>query len=164
MQQRGSNNQGMQNRQRGPHLREVHTPEVHTSGRSTPLGSTPLYKGNPHQSTESHLRSSSKSYLRCGAHLLLSPHLNSLRPGSLTRGREEAKEKSLARITDLRTVHNLWTRTIAIGLNTLQRLYNCTHPNRAGNGGRRPKPYHMAGVQVSGWYPPASPSLAQPLL
>jgi hypothetical protein len=82
--------------------------------------------------------------------MLLSPHLNGLRPGSLTQGREEAQEKSLVRIKDLRTIHNLWTQTIAIGLNTLQRLYNCTRPNRAGNGGRRPKLYHTAGVQVSG--------------
>jgi hypothetical protein len=60
------------------------------------------------------------------------PHLNSHRPGLLTWGREEAQEKSLDRITNLKTIHNQWTRTIAIGLNTLQRLYNCTHPNRAG--------------------------------
>jgi hypothetical protein len=129
---------------------EVHTSKVHTSGRSTPPGSTPLNK-EVHTKALNHSHDPApNSHMRCGAHLLLSPHLNGLRPGSLTRGREEAQEKSLARITDLRTVHNLWTRTIAIGLNTLQKLYNYTCPNRAGNRGRRPKLYHTVGVQVSG--------------
>jgi hypothetical protein len=135
--------------------------EVHTSGRSTPLRPTPPggpHLWGPHPSTrEVHTKAlnltrdpAPNSHLRCGAHLLLSPHLNGLRPGSLTWGREEAQEKSLARITDLRTVHNLWTRTIAIGLNTLQRLYNCTLPNRARTVANHPKPYLTAGVQVSG--------------
>jgi hypothetical protein len=119
--------------------------EVHTSESSTPPGGPHLW--GPHPSTRdvhtkalNHTRDPApNSHLRCGAHLLLSPHLNGLRPGSLTRGREEAQKKSLARITDLRTVHNLWTRTIAIGLNTLHRLYNCTRPHR-------PKPHHTAEV------------------
>jgi hypothetical protein len=103
---------------------EAHTSEVHTSGRSAPLrstppGSTPLNKEVHTKALNHNHDLAPNSHLRCGAHLLLSPHLNGLRPGSLTRGREEAQEKSLARITDLRTVHNLWTRTIAIGLNTL---------------------------------------------
>jgi hypothetical protein len=124
--------------------------KVHTSGRSTPVGSTPLNR-EVHMKVLNHNHDPApNSHLRCGAHLLLSPHLNGLRPGSLTRGREEAQEKSLARITDLRTVHNLCTRTIAIGLNTLQRLYNCTCPNRARTVANRPKPYRTAGVQVSG--------------
>jgi hypothetical protein len=134
---------------------EVHTSEVHTFGRSaplrsTPLGSTPLNK-DVHTKALNHTHDPApNSHLQCGAHLLLSPHLNGLRPGSLTRGREEAQEKSIDRITDLRTVHNLWTRTIAIGLNTLQRLYNCTRPNRARTVANRPKPYHTSRVQVSG--------------
>jgi hypothetical protein len=48
MQQRESNNQGMQNKQQGPHLREVHTCGVHTPEQ-----------GSPHESTESQPRSSS---------------------------------------------------------------------------------------------------------
>jgi hypothetical protein len=135
--------------------------EVHTTGRSTPLRSTPPgdpHLWGPHPSTRevhtkalNHTRDPApNSHLRCGAHLLLSPHLNGLRSGSLTRGREEAQEKSLARITNLRIVHNLWTLTIAIDLNTLQRLYNCTRPNRAQLVANHPKPYHTAGVQVSG--------------
>jgi hypothetical protein len=40
-------------------------------------------------------------------------------------------------VRDRETVHNQWTRTIAIGFNTLQRLYNCTRPNRIGTGRHR---------------------------
>jgi hypothetical protein len=52
---------------------------------------------------------------------------------------------------DQKTVHNQWTQTIAIAisLNTLQRLYNCTRPNRARTVANRPKPYLTVGVQVS---------------
>jgi hypothetical protein len=125
--------------------------EVHTSGRSTPPGSTTL-RSTPPGSTplnkEVHTKAlnhnhdlAPNSHLRCGAHLLLSPHLNGLRLGSLTQGTEEAQEKSLARIIDLRTIQNLWTRTIAIGLNTLQSLYNSTRPNRARTVANHPKPY-----------------------
>jgi hypothetical protein len=130
----------MQNKQQGPHLREVHTYGVHTPKQRK---STPKHLITPAIQLPT---------LICdvGAHLLLSPHLNCLRPGSLTHGREEAQEKSLARITDLKTVHNLWTQTIAVGLNTLQRLYNCTRPNRARMVANHLKPYHTAGVQVSG--------------
>jgi hypothetical protein len=118
MQQRGSNNQGMQIKQQGPHLREVHTSEVHTSEVHTSGVHTPQ-QGNPHQSTESQPRSS--SHLSSAMWGPPAPIPTSQRPQSgLTHsGREEAQEKGLARITDLRTVHNLWTQTIAIGLNTL---------------------------------------------
>jgi hypothetical protein len=42
-----------------------------------------------------------------------------------------------SQVRDQKTVHNHWTQTIAIGLNTLQRLYNCTLPNRIETGRHR---------------------------
>jgi hypothetical protein len=66
------------------------------------------------------------------------PHISTAEAGLTHSGeRRNTREEYLARITDLRTVHNQWTRTIAIGLNTLQRLYNCTRPNRTGTGRHR---------------------------
>jgi hypothetical protein len=120
--------------------------EVHTSGRSTPLGSTPLNKGSPHQSTESHPRSSSQ--LSSAMWGPPAPIPTSQRPqaGLTHSGERRSTRKESSKVRDQRTDHNQWTQTIAIGLNTLQRLYNCTRPNRAGNGGRCPKPYHTAGV------------------
>jgi hypothetical protein len=116
MQQRGSNNQGMQNRQQAPHLQEVHTSMVHTSGRSTPLRSPPLNKGGPHQSTESHPRSSSQlSSAMWGPH---APIPTSQRPqaGLTHSGERRSIRKESSRVRDQRTVHNQWTQTIAIGL------------------------------------------------
>jgi hypothetical protein len=116
MQQRGSNNQGMQNKQRGPHLREVHTSEVHTSGRSTPLGSTPLNNGSPHQSTESHPGSSSQlPSVMWGPP---APIPTSQRPqaGLTHSGERRSTRKESSQVRDQRIVHNQWTRTIAIGL------------------------------------------------
>jgi hypothetical protein len=55
---------------------------------------------------------------------------------------------------DQKTVHNQWTWTIAIGLNTLKRLYNYTRLNRAGRAVTDSKPYHTAEAQVTGKYPP----------
>jgi hypothetical protein len=135
MQQRGSNNQGMQNKQRGPHLQEVHTCGV---------------KVSPHQSTKSHPRSSSQlSFAMWGPP---APIPTSQRPqAGLTHSWERrSTSKESGQVRDQKIVHNQWTQTIATGLNTLQRLHNCTRPNRARNGGRRPKPYHTAGVLVSG--------------
>jgi hypothetical protein len=116
MQQRRSNNQGMQNKQRGPHLLEVHTSEVHTSGRSTPLGSTPLNKESPHQSTESQPRFSSQlSSVMWGPP---APIPTSQRPqtGLTHSGERRSTRKESSQERDQRTVHNKWTRTIAIGL------------------------------------------------
>jgi hypothetical protein len=135
----------MQNKQRGPHLQEVHT-----SGRSTPMGSTPLNKGSSHQSTKSHPRSNSQLSSTMWGPPAPIPTPQRLQAELTHSGERKTQEKSLAKITDLRTVHNLWTQTIAIDLNTLQRLYNCTRPNRARTVANRPKPYHMARVQVSG--------------
>jgi hypothetical protein len=129
--------------------------EVHTSGRSTPLrftplGSTPLNKGSPHQSSESHPRSSSQlSYVMWGPP---APIPTSQRPlAELTHsGERRSTRKESSQVRDQKTIHNQWTQTIAIGLNTLHRLYNCTRPDRARTVANRPKPYHTAGVQLSG--------------
>jgi hypothetical protein len=123
--------------------------EVHTSGRSTPLGSTPLNKGSPHQSTESHPRSSSQ--LSSAMWGPPAPIPTSQRPqaGLTHSGERRSTRKESSQNNRSEDVHNLRTQTIAIGLNTLQRLHNCTHPNRARTVENRPKPYHTAGVQVS---------------
>jgi hypothetical protein len=48
------------------------------------------------------------------------PHISTAKAGLTHSGKRRSTiEEYLARITDLRTVHNQWTRTIAIGLNTL---------------------------------------------
>jgi hypothetical protein len=129
--------------------------EVHPSGWSTPLRSTP--PGGPHPSTrEVHTKAlnhthdpAPNTHLRCAAHLLLSPHLNSLRPGSLTRGREEAQEKSSQNYRSQDCPQHV-DIDYSYRFNTLQKLYNCTRPNRARMVANHPKPYHTAGVQVSG--------------
>jgi hypothetical protein len=66
------------------------------------------------------------------------PHISTAKAGLTHSGeRRSTREEYLARITDLRTIHSQWTRTIAIGLNTLQRLYNCTRLNRSEIGHHR---------------------------
>jgi hypothetical protein len=61
---------------------EVHTSGVHTLNKEV------------HTKALNHTHDPApNTHLRCGAHLLLSPHLNGLRPGSLTLGGEEAQEK-----------------------------------------------------------------------
>jgi hypothetical protein len=63
------------------------------------------------------------------------PHISTSKAGLTHSGeRRSTREEYLARTTDLNTVHSQSTRTIAIGLNTLQRLYNCTCPNRTETG------------------------------
>jgi hypothetical protein len=111
MQQLGSNNQGMQNKQRGPHLREVHT-----SGWSTPLGSTPLNKGSPHQSTESHQRSSSQHSSAMWGPPAPIPTSQRPQAGLTHSGERRSTRKESSQVRDQKTVHNQWTRTIAIGL------------------------------------------------
>jgi hypothetical protein len=130
MQQRGSNNQGMQNKQRGPHLQEVHTPQ----------------QGSPHQSTESLSRSSSQLSSAMWGPPAPIPTSQQPQAGLTHSGERRSTRKESSQVRDQKTIHNQWTRTIAIGLNTLQRLYNCTCPNRAQTVANRPKPYHTAGV------------------
>jgi hypothetical protein len=115
MQQCGSNNQGMQNKQRGPHLREVHTSEVHTSEVHTSGVRTPQ-QGCPHQSTESQPRSSSQ--LSSAMWGPPAPIPTSQRPqaGLTHSGERRSTRKESSQVRDQRTVHDQWTRTIAIGL------------------------------------------------
>jgi hypothetical protein len=115
----------------GPHLGKASASEVHTSGVHTPLKEfhtkTPDLNHDPEPN----------SHLRCGAHLLLSPHING-RSRAHTLGGEKKNKRSVSgQVRDRKTVHNQWTRTIAIGLNTLQRLYNCTRPHRTETGRHR---------------------------
>jgi hypothetical protein len=122
-----SNNQGMQNKQRGPHLREVHTSEVHTSEvHSSEVHTSRVHtpqQGSPHQRTESQPRSSPRllSAMWCPP----APIPTSQRPqaGLTHSGERRSTRKESSQVRDQRTVHNKWTRTIAIGL-TLYR--GCT--------------------------------------
>jgi hypothetical protein len=130
--------------QRGQHLGEAHASEVHTSGVHTPLKDiTPKHR----IATTIQLPT-----LICDVGPTCSyPHISAAIAGLTHSGERRSTRKiCLARITELRTVHNQWTRTIAIGLNTLQRLYNCTRPNRSETGRHGSRPYHMAEAQVSG--------------
>jgi hypothetical protein len=77
------------------------------------------------------------SHLWCGAHLLLSQHLIGQSRAHTLVGEKKHKSSVASQVRDQKTVHNQWTRTIAIGFNTLQRLYNCTHSNRTGTGRQR---------------------------
>jgi ABC-type nickel/cobalt efflux system permease component RcnA len=119
---------------------EAHASEVHTSGVHTPLMS--------HQSTNHD--PVPNSHLRCGAHLLLSLHLNGQSRAHTLGGEKKHKRSVASQVRDQKTVHNQWTRTIAIGL-TLCR--GCTTvPARIGP---EPtvtdsRPYHTAEGQVSG--------------
>jgi hypothetical protein len=65
------------------------------------------------------------------------PHISTAIAGLTHSGERSTRKVYLARITDLRTVHNQWTQTIVIGLNTLQRLYNSTRLNRTETGRHR---------------------------
>jgi acyl-CoA reductase-like NAD-dependent aldehyde dehydrogenase len=110
--------------QRGQHLGEAHTSEVHTSGVHTPLKDT-----TPKHRIATMIQLPTLIY-NVGANCSY-PHFSTALAGLTHSGeRRSTRKECLARITDRRTVHNQWTRTIAIGLNTLQRLYNCTRPNR----------------------------------
>jgi hypothetical protein len=83
------------------------------------------------------------------------PHISTAKAGLIHSGeRRSRREVYLARITDLRTVHNKWTQTIAIDLNTMQRLYNCTSPNRTETGHHlfQALPY---GLMPSKWIVPS---------
>jgi hypothetical protein len=90
--------------------------EVHTSGRSTPLGSTPLNKGSPHQSTESHPRSSSQLSSTMWGPLAPIPTSQRLQAVLTHSGERRSTRKESSQVRDQRTVHNQWTQTIAIGL------------------------------------------------
>jgi hypothetical protein len=66
------------------------------------------------------------------------PHISTALAGLTNSGeRRSTRKVCLARISDLRTVHNQWTQTTTIALNTLQRLYNCTRTNRTETGRHR---------------------------
>jgi hypothetical protein len=116
--------------------------EVNTSGkltlpRSTPLGSTPPLKdATPEHEITTTIQLQT---LICDVGPTCSyPHISTASAGLTHSGeRRSTRKVYLARITDLKTVHNQWTQTIAIGLNTLQRLYSCTHPNRTETGCHR---------------------------
>jgi hypothetical protein len=108
----------------GQHLGEAHAPEVHTSGVHTPLkDSTPR-----HQITTT----IQLPTLICDVGPTCSyPHISTAKAGFTHSGGEKKHKKSMSsQVRDQKTVHNHWTQTITIGLNTLQKLYNCTHPNR----------------------------------
>jgi hypothetical protein len=113
--------------------------------RGQHLGGSPRFRGphlwGPHPAQGYHTKAPDhnhdlvpNSHLRCGAHLLLSPHLNGQSRAHTLGGEKKHKKSVSSKVRDQKTVHNQWTRTIAIGLNTLQRLYNCTRPNRTGTG------------------------------
>jgi hypothetical protein len=114
--------------QRGQHLMEAHVSEVHTSGVHAPLKDTI-------PNTELQPRSSSQlSSTMWGP---LAPIPTSQRPqAGLTHSRERrsTRKECLVSWEIRKTVHNQWTQTIAIGLHTLQRLYNYTRPNRTETG------------------------------
>jgi hypothetical protein len=108
------------------HASEVHTSEVHT----------PLKDSSPkHQITTT----IQLPTLICDVGPTSSyPHISTGIAGlTHSEERRSAKKVYLARITDLRTLHNQWTQIIAISLNTLHRLYNCTRPNRTKTGRHR---------------------------
>jgi hypothetical protein len=111
--------------------RQAHASEVHTSGVHTPLKDT----------TPRHRITTTIQFptLICDVGLTGSyPHISTTKAGLTHSGeRRSTRKVYLDRITNLRTVHNQWTRSIAIGLNTLQRLYNCTRPNRTETGRHR---------------------------
>jgi hypothetical protein len=111
-------------KQRGQHLVEAHAFEVHTSGVHTPLKDI-----TPKHQIASTIQLPT---LICDVGPTCSyPHISTAIAGLTHSGeRRSTRKVFLVRITDLRTVHNQWTQTIATGLNTLQRLYNCTRPNR----------------------------------
>jgi ABC-type nickel/cobalt efflux system permease component RcnA len=129
---------------RGPHLGEAPASEVHTSGVHTPL------KDNHTKTPDLNLDPDPNSHLRCGAHLLLPPHLNGRSRAHSLGGEKKHKRRVASQVRDRKTVHNQWTWTIAIGL-TLCR--GCTTvparigPEPAVTGTR---PYHAAERQVSG--------------
>jgi hypothetical protein len=115
--------------------------------RSTPRGSS-HFRGphlwGPHPAQGFHTKIPDRnrepapnSHLRCGAHLLLSPHLNGHSRTHTLRGEKKHKKSTSSQVRDQKTVYNQWTQTIAIGLNTLQRLYICTRPNRTGTARHR---------------------------
>jgi hypothetical protein len=98
--------------------------------RSTPRGSSRFQGPHPaqgfHTKTPDHNHDPApNSHLRCGAHQLLSPHLNGQSRAHSLRGEKKHERSISSQVRDQKIVHNQWTRTIAIGLNTLQRLYNC---------------------------------------
>jgi hypothetical protein len=108
----------------GQHLGEAHASEVHTSGVHTPLkDSTPRHKITTTIQLPTFI---------CDVGPTCSyPHISTALAGiTLSGERRRTRKVYLAKITDLKTVHNQWTQTIAICLNTLQRLYNCTRSNR----------------------------------
>jgi hypothetical protein len=86
--------------QRGQHLREAHTAEVHTSGVHTPLKDTTL----KHRiATTIQLPS-----LICDVGPTCSyPHISTALAGLTHSGKgRNTRKECLAKITDLRTVHN----------------------------------------------------------
>jgi hypothetical protein len=127
--------------QRGQHLREVHTSEVHTSEDNASEVNTPQ-QGNHTKALNHNHDPAPDSHLRCGARLLLSPHLNGQSRAHSLGAEKKHKKRVSSQVRDLWTIHNQWTQTIAIGLNTLQRSYICTYSNRAKTGINRPKLYH----------------------
>jgi hypothetical protein len=113
------------------HLGEAHASEVHTSGVLTPFKDTA-----PKQRIATTIQLPT---LICDVGPTYSyPHISTAFVGLTYSGeRRSTRKEFLTRLTDLRTVHNQWTQTIAIDLNTLQRLYNCTLPNRTETGCHR---------------------------
>jgi hypothetical protein len=132
--------------------------------RSTPQGSS-CFQGphlwGPHPAQGYHTKApdhncdpAPNSHLRCGPTCSY-PHISTASAWLTRSGKRRSTGKvCLARITDLRTVHNQWTQTIAIGLNTLQWLYNYTRPNRTETGRHRFQalPY---GSRPSKWIVPS---------
>jgi hypothetical protein len=110
---------------------EVNSFRGHTSGVHT------LLKDSTQKITDHIHDPAPNSHLRRGAHQLLSPHLNGRSRAHSLGGEKKHKKSMSSQVRDQKTIHNQWTRTIAIALNTLQRLYNCTRPNRTRTGRHR---------------------------
>jgi hypothetical protein len=154
MQQRGSNNQGMQSKQRGPHLREVHTSEVHTSEVHTydvhTSGVRTPQQGSSNQSTESQPRSSSQLSSTMWGPPAPTPTSQQPQAGITHSGERRSTRKESSQVRDQRIVHNQWTQTIAIGSTLCKGCTTVPARIEPETVAAIPKPYHTAGVHVSG--------------